>query len=118
MIAILTLMRPKQWIKNVVVLAGVVFAGRLSDGEFVRYSLAAFAVFCMLSSAIYVFNDVIDAEKDRNHPEKRKRPIAAGEVGRGQGVVLALVLVAVGLGAEAEVHHRAAGPAGRHRRGG
>lgn len=112
MTAILALMRPKQWIKNVVVLAGVVFAGRLAEAEFVRYALAAFAVFCLLSSAVYVFNDVIDAEKDRNHPEKRKRPIAAGQVGRGEGVVLALVLAAVGLGAAFALGPRFATAAG------
>jgi 4-hydroxybenzoate polyprenyltransferase len=98
-IAIVALMRPKQWIKNVVVLAGVVFAGRLEDLEFVEYALAAFVVFCLLSSAIYVFNDVIDAEKDRRHPEKRHRPIAAGQVGRGAGVAIAAALAAAGLGA-------------------
>jgi 4-hydroxybenzoate polyprenyltransferase len=90
-------MRPKQWIKNVVVPAGVVFAGRLDEPSFVLATLSAFAVFCALSSGIYVFNDVIDVEKDRLHPEKRTRPIAAGRVGVRAAVVLAVILWLVGL---------------------
>jgi len=95
----IALMRPKQWIKNVVVLAGVVFAGRLDDPPFVLAALAAFVVFCALSSAIYVFNDVIDVEKDRLHPEKKTRPVAAGRVSRGAALGLAALLLAVGLAA-------------------
>lgn len=98
MTAILTLMRPKQWIKNVVVLAGVVFAGRLDEPQFVLYASLAFLAFCLLSSSVYVFNDLIDVEKDRKHPEKKSRPIAAGQVSPGAAAVLSAVLVAVGVG--------------------
>ncbi len=89
--------RPKQWIKNVVVFAGVVFAGRLSEPEFLIRAILAFVVFCVLSSAIYVFNDVLDMEKDRRHPEKRSRPIAAGQVRRGTALVLSGLFAALGL---------------------
>jgi 4-hydroxybenzoate polyprenyltransferase len=92
MTAILALIRPQQWIKNVVVLAGVVFAERLGDPELVVRALAAFATFCIVSSGTYVFNDLIDADRDRLHPEKRLRPIAAGTVGKGTATVLFLLL--------------------------
>ncbi len=94
---VLRLLRPKQWLKNVVVLAGLVFAGRLSDPRFALQAALAFAVFCALSSAIYVFNDLVDADKDRLHPDKRTRPIASREVGKGTAAVLAAGLAAAGL---------------------
>jgi 4-hydroxybenzoate polyprenyltransferase len=90
--SLVTLMRPRQWIKNVVVFAGVVFAGRLESLLFVEHVLGAFAIFCLASSGIYVFNDMLDVEKDRLHPEKRTRPIAAGLVGKGTAFALALAL--------------------------
>ncbi|HMB68947.1 MAG TPA: decaprenyl-phosphate phosphoribosyltransferase, partial [bacterium] len=93
--ALVTLMRPRQWIKNVVVFAGLVFAGRLSDPTFVQPSLMAFAVFCVASSGIYVFNDLLDVENDRLHPEKRTRPIASGQVGKLAALGLALLLWAI-----------------------
>ncbi|MBZ0270004.1 decaprenyl-phosphate phosphoribosyltransferase [bacterium] len=92
MTAIVALMRPQQWIKNIVVFAGVVFAGRLTDLLYLEHALAAFVVFCLASSGIYVFNDLLDVEKDRLHPEKRTRPIAAGTVGKGAALTTALVL--------------------------
>ncbi len=92
MSAIVALMRPKQWIKNVLVFAGLVFAGRLNEPEFVVQAVLAFVVFCVLSSGIYVFNDLLDVEKDRLHPEKASRPIASGRVGKGAALALALVL--------------------------
>lgn len=97
--AIVRLLRPRQWLKNVVVLAGVVFAGRLSDPRFATQAILAFAVFCVLSSAIYVFNDLLDAPKDRLHPEKKSRPIASGEVKPGTAALLAAILTGVGLAA-------------------
>jgi 4-hydroxybenzoate polyprenyltransferase len=90
-------MRPSQWIKNVVVFAGVVFAGRLGEPEFALRALGAFAAFCVLSSAAYVFNDLTDVEKDRLHPEKRNRPIASGRVSRGAAIGLAGALATAGL---------------------
>jgi 4-hydroxybenzoate polyprenyltransferase len=87
--ALLRAMRPHQWVKNVFVLAAVVFArGDVNtappeDYSDVRAVLLAFAAFCLGSSAIYLLNDVVDIEKDRAHPEKRHRPIAAGLVSIG-----------------------------------
>lgn len=97
MTAMLSLARPKQWIKNVVVLAGVTFAGKLSDPTFAVRALAAFAVFCVLSSGTYVLNDVVDAEADRRHPEKRDRPVASGRVGKGAALAFCGALLVAGL---------------------
>lgn len=94
---VVALMRPHQWIKNVVLFAGVVFAGRLSEPDFALRAVAAFVGFCILSSAIYVFNDLVDVEKDRRHPEKRSRPIASGRVTKSAALGLAGGLTAGGL---------------------
>ena len=71
-------MRPKQWAKNVFVFAGIFFDGRIFDLSRLSKSIAAFAIFCLLSSAIYLINDLADIEKDRNHPVKKTRPLASG----------------------------------------
>ena len=73
-------MRPKQWSKNVFVFTGVVFAQKLFEPEAIAKSVLAFVLFCLASSAVYLANDVIDIERDRAHPEKRNRPLAAGRL--------------------------------------
>jgi 4-hydroxybenzoate polyprenyltransferase len=75
---LLKAMRPKQWAKNIFVLAGVFFDGRIFDVSRILRSLIAFALFCLVSGAIYLINDLVDVEKDRQHPQKCKRPIASG----------------------------------------
>ena len=93
------LLRPRQWVKNGFVLAPVVFAGLVADGGAVLRALAATALFCVASSAVYVFNDLLDVEKDRLHPVKRvTRPIASGAVSVrtarvALGVLIALLVV-------------------------
>lgn len=76
--ALLKAMRPHQWVKNLLVFASLVFAHKLGEMAAVQRSLMAFCVFCLLSSSIYLLNDVVDAEADRAHPRKRHRPIASG----------------------------------------
>src|SRR5689334_13638022 len=71
-------LRPKQWIKNGVLFAGLIFALRLSDQRAVLQAGWAFVVFCAISSAGYMFNDLADVEADRRHPRKRMRPLASG----------------------------------------
>src|SRR5262245_47511083 len=94
-LAMLRALRPRQWAKNVFVFAALVFAGRLGDGEAVRAVAAAFAVFCALSSAVYLLNDLRDIEAARAHPVKRYRAIAAGEVApMAAGIVSAVLGVA------------------------
>lgn len=78
--ASLRLLRPHQWVKNVFVLAGVFFAGALSDSGAVAKALEAFAAFCLASSAVYVLNDWVDRRADAVHARKRTRPLASGAV--------------------------------------
>ena len=73
-IALLEAMRPRQWTKNVFVLAALAFGQRFGDRGAVVWSLAAFIIFCFLSSSVYLINDAVDAEQDRQHPTKRTRP--------------------------------------------
>jgi 4-hydroxybenzoate polyprenyltransferase len=73
-------MRPHQWVKNLFVVAPVFFAKQLTDAQVIRGGVVAFAVFCMLASAVYTLNDLVDVEADRVHPVKRRRPIPSGVV--------------------------------------
>jgi len=95
--AIIRSMRPEQWLKNGFVLAPIVFSGLVGDPDAWLRSLLAVAAFCAASSATYLVNDVIDREADRAHPEKCRRPIAAGEVSVAAAIAAAAVLVAVGM---------------------
>ncbi len=70
--------RPHEWVKNVLVFAGLLFSGQVDDPWAVGQALLAFAAFCAISSAGYFINDLNDVELDRAHPKKRFRPIAAG----------------------------------------
>ena len=73
-------MRVRQWTKNTVLFAGVVFSHRFTQVPELLAALQGFFAFCLLASSVYVLNDLIDVEKDRIHPKKRLRPIAAGDV--------------------------------------
>ena len=99
--AVLVSLRPRQWAKNLFVFAGVIFSQQLFTSQAWR-AVAAFALFCALSGAIYLLNDVADAEKDRLHPTKRRRPVASGALSRrlalGIGVALLAASVAVSFG--------------------
>ena len=90
-------LRSRQWVKNVFVLRPLVFAQELADRQAVLTRLLAFALFCVLSSSVYVLNDLVDAESDRLHPDKRYRPIASGSSREGTAAVMALVLALAGL---------------------
>lgn len=98
--ALLWTARPKQWIKNLLVFAAPGAAGLLGHPNVLARTLAAFAIFVVASAGVYLFNDVIDVDQDRLHPEKRHRPVAAGLVPlRLAGVVGALCLSAAIVGA-------------------
>jgi 4-hydroxybenzoate polyprenyltransferase len=88
-------LRPRQWTKNLLLFAGIVFAAKLGDGWRWLDAIAAFTAYCAASSAAYLVNDVRDAPHDRVHPVKRARPIARGEVTPRVAYVLASVLSAV-----------------------
>jgi 4-hydroxybenzoate polyprenyltransferase len=89
-------LRPRQWTKNLLLFAGIVFAAELGDGWRWLDALAAFAAYCAASSAAYLVNDVRDAPHDRAHPVKRMRPIARGEVSPrlAYGLAAALLVIA------------------------
>lgn len=78
LIAILRTLRPRQWLKNIFVFAALVFDHKLTNPELFTLTAAAFVVLCLLSSSVYILNDLVDVEKDRAHPKKRFRPIASG----------------------------------------
>lgn len=94
---ILKLMRPRQWTKNVLVFAGVIFSQHYDRPGDWFTSLQVFAFFSLVASGIYVLNDLFDVEKDRIHPEKKYRPIASGDVSRGTAWVLGPLLIAAGI---------------------
>jgi len=97
-------LRPEQWTKNLIVFAALIFGHRLLDPAAVGLSLAAFLIFCALSSSTYLINDVMDRTADRRHPLKRLRPIAAGDVSPAAALTAALVLGGAALVAATWVH--------------
>src|SRR5207248_2605598 len=98
---LLEAMRPRQWSKNVFVLAGIVFAGRLFEARAELRVLACFALFCAASSAVYLANDVADRGTDVHHPLKRQRPVASGRLRPATAIAASTVLTAAALVAAA-----------------
>ncbi len=96
--ALLKTLRPHQWVKNLFVAAPLVFARHLDDPAYVVRSAIAVLAFCLLSGAVYAFNDVRDVEQDRAHPRKRNRPVAAGHISERGALIAAGMLGAVALG--------------------
>jgi 4-hydroxybenzoate polyprenyltransferase len=99
--AIVRTARPRQWVKNLFVAAPLVFAHHLGDARVTLRALAALALFCALSSAVYFWNDIIDVEKDRLHPVKRNRPIPSGQLplSAAKAIAASLAALALALGA-------------------
>jgi decaprenyl-phosphate phosphoribosyltransferase len=95
--AVLATMRPRQWVKNALVIAAAGAAGALGHDDTPGRVTVAFAAFCLLSSGIYAINDVSDAREDRRHPRKRFRPVAAGELDPRFATGLGLTLLLAGL---------------------
>jgi len=91
-------LRPPQWVKNVVVFAAVIFARQYHDYDKLLLAGIAFVCFCLISSAVYLTNDVIDRSRDRNHPTKKDRPIASGRVSVSTALVTSVVLAVLGFG--------------------
>lgn len=87
-------MRPKEWTKNLLVFSGLIFSRSLLDSHNVAVSLGGFAAFCMVSSGVYLFNDLCDLENDRNHPVKRNRPLASGVLNVNVARIVMLLLFA------------------------
>ncbi len=101
---LLKTLRPHQWIKNLVLFAGLIFAGGLADGELIGLATSGFMVFCLLSGAVYIINDIVDLAKDRRHPEKRMRPLASGELSMGLAAAAGTVAAAGGLAWAYSIH--------------
>lgn len=97
-IALIKAMRPKQWIKNLLLFAGIIFSGNLTNLPMLIDATLGFISFCLLSGAVYVINDIRDLESDRQHPRKRFRPIASGALSVPLATIWAVVLVGAGLG--------------------
>ena len=94
--AVVRIMRPTQWLKNAVVLAPLVFSQKFTNVQLSIRAITALLGFCALSSAVYVVNDIVDIERDRNHPVKCRRPLPSGELSIGVAGLLALVCAATG----------------------
>ncbi len=97
--ALLKTMRPRQWTKNIFIFAALVFDKQLLNAESFLRTIAGFALFCLISSSVYIFNDLADIEADKLHPEKKNRPIPSGKlpIGAAWGAGITLVIVALAL---------------------
>jgi len=96
--ALFKTMRPRQWTKNVFIFAALVFDKQLFVLDSLLRTIAGFALFCLISSSVYIFNDLADIEADRKHPEKKKRPIPSGQLSVGAAWAAGILLVAIALG--------------------
>jgi len=92
-------MRPRQWAKNVFVFVALFFDRKLTDPESVLRTLAAFVLLCLMSSAVYLMNDLADIENDRQHPTKKNRPLAAGQLSPAVAAIAAVILAVSSLAA-------------------
>jgi 4-hydroxybenzoate polyprenyltransferase len=102
--AFAALSRPRQWPKNLLVLAALLFSGRVGDTQALGLALLALLSFLLLSSSVYAFNDVLDAEGDRKHPLKKSRPVASGKIGKAEALAFSAALAACGLGLAAWIN--------------
>lgn len=97
--AVVRSLRPRQWLKNLLVFVAPAAAGKLGHAGTIGHSAAAFAIFSAVASGIYLLNDVLDAEADRQHPEKSQRPVAAGLIGPSEALAIGSALVVAGMAA-------------------
>jgi 4-hydroxybenzoate polyprenyltransferase len=99
--ALVRLLRPKQWVKNTFVLAGILFGGQVHNAALLQAAALAFVAFSLMSSSIYILNDYLDRESDKVHPTKRHRALASGAVTPLQAACAAIACVAISLTAAA-----------------
>ena len=95
--ALIKTMRPKQWVKNVVIFAPLVFDVKLLDPHYLGQTIAGFVLLCLVSGTVYLINDLADIERDRQHPKKRYRPLASGQLGISTAIVAAVIIPLVAL---------------------
>src|SRR3990167_8683950 len=90
-------LRPNQWVKNFILFTSIIFNRKLFDPKYLYLSLSGFVIFCAISSASYLFNDIIDLRYDKLHPEKKKRPLASGLIPIHTALETAFLLAFFGL---------------------
>jgi 4-hydroxybenzoate polyprenyltransferase len=95
--ALIEAMRPKQWAKNIFIFAPLVFDQKLFHPTYLARTVAGLVLLCLISGAVYLMNDLVDAEKDRQHPRKRNRPIASGRLSPRLALAAAVLIPLVGL---------------------
>jgi 4-hydroxybenzoate polyprenyltransferase len=95
--AIIKTMRPKQWPKNGAVFAALIFDRQLTNLTSLLHTAVGFVIFCMISSSVYIINDLADVEADRQHPQKKNRPIASGILPPSIAIVVAIALILVSI---------------------
>lgn len=98
-IGLIKTMRLRQWVKSVIVYAALVFDGKLFVPDLFLKTTGIFLAFCLLSSSVYILNDLVDMEKDRQHPRKRARPLASGQLDPRVAAVAAAIMATVAIGA-------------------
>jgi 4-hydroxybenzoate polyprenyltransferase len=96
LVGLLKTMRPKQWTKNVFFFAALAFDAKLFQLEYLLPCLAGFALLCLTSGTVYIINDLVDLEKDRQHPVKRQRPLPSGQLSRSAAITAAVIFILVG----------------------
>ena len=99
LVALIETMRPRQWPKNGLVFVALFFDGKATDPLSVARTAAAFVLLCLMSSAVYIMNDLVDIENDRQHPKKRNRPLPSGRLQPGVAVAAAVVFIVISLAA-------------------
>lgn len=93
--ALLRAVRPKQWTKNLLLFAALLFSHSVENPTLIFNAACAFVLFCALSGGVYIINDIVDVETDRSHPEKRRRPIASGALPAPTALAAAVILIVV-----------------------
>ena len=94
--AIFTIIRPKQYIKNIFILLPLFFAGQITNMELLVNALVAFVAFSLSASAVYILNDYKDIKEDRKHPKKKFRPLASGSISKNIALSLMIILLIIG----------------------
>ena len=94
---LLITMRPQQWYKNLVLFVSIIFSLNIRNLEMWSLVISAFVVFCLISGGEYIINDIVDREKDKNHPKKQKRPIASGMLKLNHALLFSIILIIGGL---------------------
>src|SRR5512140_415098 len=89
--------RPSHWVKNLIIFAALVFSREYGDPRKIGLAVLTFAAFCLGTSAVYLFNDILDRESDKKHPLKSQRPIASGKVSVGAAIAGSVILMLLGL---------------------